>query len=265
MIHKRKRQHETFRHLRIVARKVSPKPIILEGEHSLQVTVEHGAQAIIFHQISDTSVADIDVILQEGSALTYIFHSEGKGARIRSTVGASANMIWHCFTVGSDATYDLESKIIGADATSQINWVFKAGEKEKQIINIKNNFKAKNGGGEIVLKGVAEGHAHVVCNGMIEIGLEGGGTKTHLTEDVLMLDATAKVDAIPGLEIKTNDVKASHSATVSRVTAEQLFYLQSRGLPEVVARKLFIDGFLGELIEHVPESLRKQVRLVLAA
>lgn len=250
--------------LQITPKTASVKPIVIT-ENDVKIDVERGVKAVVFHQMKRSEAAKIEVTLAPKSSLTYVFLSDGKGATLRSTVATDATMTWHCFTVGSDATYDLESEIIGADATSQINWVFKAGEKEKQIINIKNNFKAKNGGGEIVLKGVAEDHAQVSCNGMIEIGLQGGGTKTHLTEDVLMLDATAKVDAIPGLEIKTNDVKASHSATVSRVTPEQLFYLQSRGLPEETARKLFIDGFLGELIENVPESFREKVRRMLAA
>ena len=67
---------------------------------------------------------------------------------------------------------------------------------------------------------------------MIEIGPEGTGTDACLTQEVLMLDPTAKVDAIPALEIRTNDVKASHSASVSRVTEEDLFYFGSRGLDQ---------------------------------
>ena len=95
---------------------------------------------------------------------------------------------------------------------------------------------------------------------MIEITEKGRGTNTYLTEDVLMLDSTAHVDAVPALEIRTNDVKASHSATVSRVTAENLFYLQSRGIPETKARQMFVEGFLGALTERIADSgIREKV------
>jgi Fe-S cluster assembly protein SufD len=46
-------------------------------------------------------------------------------------------------------------------------------------------------------------------------------------------------------------VKASHSATVTRVTPEDLFYLKSRGLPDRLARRMFVEGFLSDLSERV--------------
>jgi Fe-S cluster assembly scaffold protein SufB len=125
--------------------------------------------------------------------------------------------------------------------------MFYAHGAEKQKLSARNIFESQNGRGEITMKGVAEGKAHVGCNGMILIGPKGGGTDTYLTQDVLMLDTTAKVDAIPGLEIKTNDVKASHSATVSRVTDEDLFYFAARGIGEREAKQMFVMGFIGEL------------------
>ncbi len=81
-----------------------------------------------------------------------------------------------------------------------------------------------------------------------------------------MLDKTANVDAIPGLEIRTNDVKASHSATVSRVTEEDLFYFRSRGIDPVTARHMFVEGFLYDLAERIYNpDLRERVREVLAS
>ena len=69
-----------------------------------------------------------------------------------------------------------------------------------------------------------------------------------------MLDATAKIDAVPALEIKTNDVKASHSATVARVTPEDLFYFATRGIPERAARAMFVQGFLGQIAERISDK-----------
>ena len=54
---------------------------------------------------------------------------------------------------------------------------------------------------------------------------------------------------MPGLEIHTNDVRASHSASVARITPEDLFYVQSRGLEMEEARKLFVVGFFGAVAE----------------
>ena len=59
-----------------------------------------------------------------------------------------------------------------------------------------------------------------------------------------MLDPTAVVNAIPSLEIKTNDVKAGHGVSISKLTDEHLFYLMSRGISREKARELVLDGFL---------------------
>jgi Fe-S cluster assembly scaffold protein SufB len=69
-----------------------------------------------------------------------------------------------------------------------------------------------------------------------------------------MLDPTAKVDAIPGLEIQTNDVKASHSASIARLSSEELFYFAARGIGDRDARRMYLTGFLGEFAGELPHS-----------
>ncbi len=181
-----------------------------------------------------------------------------------STVGANAKMQWHNTTLGgSHVNHVLRSEVRGADAISSVDWIFYAKGTEKQRLSAVNAFLAPGGGGEVTMKGVAEQKGHTVCNGLIEIGPNGGRTGTYLTEEVLMLDSTSMVDAIPGLEIKTNDVKASHSATVSRVTEEDLFYFAARGIDFVSARKMYVEGFLADLTERIGDLQAR--RLVLEA
>ena len=66
----------------------------------------------------------------------------------------------------------------------------------------------------------------------------------------LLLSKRAHADAIPGLEIQANDVRCTHAAAVAQIDPEQLFYLRSRGLPEQVAKRLVIEGFLAALVER---------------
>lgn len=178
----------------------------------------------------------------------------------RSRVGANAKVHWHNTSLGGGVLqHDLKSSIIGDGATSSVDWIFYARGSEKQRISAINSFQGRNGAGEITMKGVAEEKGHTVCYGMIEIGLGGAGTDTYLTEEVLMLDASSKVDAIPGLEIKTNDVKASHSATVSRVTEEDLFYFAARGIDSGTARRMYIEGFLDDLTGRIGDVGLREV------
>ncbi len=242
-----------------------PMSIALDGvESHLEVSVGHGARVTIF-DTSSSVLHSVSVTLEPESDVTYISLSTGSARKLESSVGEGASLHWHCTTLGgANDVHSLVSTCAGPNAVSNIDWIFSVSGKDKQSVTVRNIFAARNGGGEITLKGVAEQNAFAVCNGMIEITEQGTGTDTYLTEDVLMLDATAKVDAIPGLEIRTNDVKASHSATVSRVTVEDLFYFQSRGIDSLTARSMFVDGFLYELTERISqEKIRVAVQAAL--
>jgi|GEM_PF-1293487 len=203
---------------------------------------------------AEEAVIDVTSLQNADSALSLWMQQ-------RSRIGAGATVTWNNATLGGkEVHHNLQSEAVGDSAMSGINWLFYAKGTERHQLSARNIFRASNGGGEILMKGVAEGRSHVIANGMIDIGLRGSGTNTYLTQEVLMLDASAKVDAIPGLEIKTNDVKASHSATVARVTEEDLFYFAARGIERDEARGMFVKGFLGDLVAKVgDESVREEV------
>jgi Fe-S cluster assembly scaffold protein SufB len=130
--------------------------------------------------------------------------------RLTSEVRQHARMRWVLVAVGGPIRVSLSSRCLGADAESSIDGVFLATDNADQRISVQNSFEAPGGEGEITIKGVAQDRACVSVRGMIVIGSSGRGTDTYLTQDVLMLDPTAKVNAVPGLEIRTSDVRASH-------------------------------------------------------
>jgi len=228
----------------------------VEGSVRIALFLEGSAALVHELELSVGDRAHCDVLCVQAASLP------SSSLRERGTIGAEAHCIWRNVTLAQSAEHELVSRVAGEGSRSDVDWVFYAKGSEKQTIVVRNIFDAPHGEGEITMRGVAEQKGHVVARGFIDIGLKGGGTNTYLTQSVLMLDKTAKVDAIPGLEIKTNDVKASHSATVSRVTEEDLFYFAARGIPEREARAMFVEGFLGDLLEKVGDT---QLRSLLRA
>ncbi len=234
------------------------------AETGFNVHVGAGARATVIEELTGTSEDrwrhSVRVIVEDGAVLDFIsFQHADAGARLtldhHSSVGAQATIRWHVATLGGGETeHTLRSDVNGHGGVSDVNWMFYAKGTEKQRLTVRNVFNAPYGGGEITMKGVAQEQGSTKCEGMIEIGLRGGGTNTYLTQNVLMLDSTSKVDAIPGLEIKTNDVKASHSATVSRLTEEDLFYFAARGIPTLDARRMYVQGFLEDLTQKITDA-----------
>lgn len=120
--------------------------------------------------------------------------------------------------------------------------------------------------GRILSNSVLTDKSQSVFKGMIRIGKEAKNSSAYLAGHAILLSEDAKSDAIPGLEILTNDVKATHSASVSQIDDEQVFYIMSRGLSESEAKKFIVLGFLEPAISRIKsEELRDTIRDLIEA
>ena len=115
-------------------------------------------------------------------------------------------------------------------------------------------------------KTIVGGAAHAVFNGKVLVRKRAQLTNSAQQSRNLLLSPNARVDTKPQLEIFADDVKCAHGATVGQLDAEQLFYLSSRGLPEIQARNLLTYAFGAEIVDRIPvKSLVAQLeRLVMA-
>lgn len=230
--------------------------VIAEQEHRVDP---------IFLTIAESS--KVSVVIDRGGKAMVVCLCTGRSDNLpcvitqNAELAAGAHLHWINITVGNGITQSLVSRCMGEGATCAVDWVCLARGNDQQTLSVHNEYLRSHGGGEITMRGVAEDRARISAHGMIAIGPQGTGTHSYLTQEVLMLDSTAKVDAVPGLEIKTNDVKASHSASISRVTPEDLFYFQSRGIAECNARRMYVEGFLGEILERIPKGAAREKTL----
>ena len=102
-------------------------------------------------------------------------------------------------------------------------------------------------------KGALQGQgAHTVWIGDVLIRKVAEGIDTYESNRNLVLTDGCQADSVPNLEIETGEiVGAGHASTTGRFDDEQLFYLQSRGIPSDVARRLVVRGFFGEIIAKI--------------
>lgn len=109
-------------------------------------------------------------------------------------------------------------------------------------------------------KCIVSGAAHAVFNGKVMVRPGAQRTDSAQSSRNLLLSGKALVDTQPQLEIFADDVKCTHGATVGQLDNEEVFYLQSRGLPEAAARNLLTYAFGAEVINRIPvASLRRQL------
>jgi Fe-S cluster assembly protein SufD len=105
----------------------------------------------------------------------------------------------------------------------------------------------------VTYKGALQGQdAHTVWVGDVLIRAIAEGTDTYEQNRNLVLTDGARADSVPNLEIETGLIEgAGHASATGRFDDEQLFYLQSRGIPEVEARRLVVRGFFVDLVHAI--------------
>lgn len=130
----------------------------------------------------------------------------------------------------------------GAEAT--ITGSFVAEKTQKQDLSITIHHRAPHTRATTELRGVARDQSQLRLYGKIVIDENCPDVQSFLTERILLLSDEAKAEAVPELEILSDDVKCSHAASVSRIPEQQLFYLMSRGIPRRQAEELIVQGFL---------------------
>jgi len=115
----------------------------------------------------------------------------------------------------------------------------------------------------IIVKGALFDRAKVDFTGLVCISPGAKGADAWLAAHLLLLSPSASGRAIPNLEIKENDVKAGHAATVGRVSDQELFYLMSRGLSQDIATRLIVQGFMQSLLDQFPPAQARRVTGIL--
>jgi Fe-S cluster assembly protein SufD len=109
-------------------------------------------------------------------------------------------------------------------------------------------------------KCIVDGAAHAVFNGKIVVRPGAQRTDSSQSSRNLLLNAKARVDTKPQLEIFADDVKCAHGATVGQLDNEEVFYLKSRGLSEITARNLLTYAFGAEIIDRISiASLKRRL------
>jgi len=110
--------------------------------------------------------------------------------------------------------------------------------------------------GKVIEKSILRDRSKSLFKGMIRIKEEASKSNSYLSGRSILLDKDAKSDAIPGLEIFTNDVKATHSASVAQIDEEQIFYLGTRCLSRSEAERTIVEGFLEPLSRRMSIQVR---------
>jgi Fe-S cluster assembly protein SufD len=174
---------------------------------------------------------------------------------LRIQQGRSANIASHSVLLGGALVRNnVHPVLAGEGGECLINGLF-LGSGDEHIDNyMLVEHVSPHCGSRQFYNGILDGRAHGVFHGRIIVHKDAQKTDAKQTNRNLLLSDDAQIDTKPQLEIHADDVKCTHGATIGQIDEEALFYLRSRGIGEVSARKLLLLAFAGECLARMKEG-----------
>ncbi len=210
--------------------------LILEGSQSCNMAISVGKGATLnIVEIAGSTSAQVSVNLAEGAAL--------KGAIIALE--------------SLDIKYNIS--LDGANSSAELNTLQLASAEQNSSLSINMRHVATDCTSSSKSKCVASGSSNVSFSGLVYVAQDAQRTSADQNTRSLFLSDTAHIKAEPQLEIYADDVKCTHGATVGQIDTDAILYMRQRGLSEEQARRLQMEGFVADVVEHSPIDDVKEV------
>ncbi len=194
--------------------------------------------------------------LQDLDETTYTY------ALKEAVVDTYATASWIDCNIGSHLTKSsVESHLDGDSSETKIVGAFYGHDDQHFDVDARVWHRGEHTTADLVTRGVIDDEARSVYEGVQDVGREAWDTSSYQRENTLMLSDESEADASPKLIINNHDTEASHSATVGQVSAEDMFYMTSRGLGERLAKNMLVEGFYVPVFEEIEvEELREDLK-----
>jgi Fe-S cluster assembly protein SufD len=236
---------------------VFPHTLIICGENSSVTVVDYFKSA---DKLPAFACAVNDLHLAPGAKLTYIsvqdwsrettaFHLNSTSVDRDATCTALIANFGGGFVRGESL-----SRLVGEGARSEmfsINPVEGTREIDQRTLQ---DHIAPHATSDLLYLNALDDKSRTIFAGLIKVEPGAKGTDAYQKVKNLILSDDADPNSMPGLEILNDEVRCSHGATNGPVSADELFYMEARGIPKDKARRLIVNGFFNNLLERLENN-----------
>ena len=171
----------------------------------------------------------------------------------RATCEEGATMEWVDGNIGSKRNMKYPAVfLLGPHARGEALSIAFAGEDQHQDTGAKMVHMAPYTSSHIVSKSISRNGGRSAYRGLVKIMPNAHHSKSNVLCDALLIDEISRSDTYPYVDVRNDEVEMGHEATVSKVSADQLFYLMQRGLPETEAMATIVRGFVEPIARELP-------------
>jgi Fe-S cluster assembly protein SufD len=173
--------------------------------------------------------------------------------QLRLDAGAELHLVQ--LTTGGAATRSTALvELAGADATLRWHAAMLGAGQQAHDAYVRVTHDAPGARTEQAYRGIAADRSRIAFNGHMRVTSRARGANSDQTLRSLLAGPAAEANARPQLEIDTDDVRASHGATVGKLDADMLFYLLSRGIAPDAAESLLKWAFVSDVLAKLPDA-----------
>jgi Fe-S cluster assembly protein SufD len=253
-------------------------PATAEGAHVALRFGTHSRALVVLRHTGQASLAQVvEVYVGDGADVTVVSFQDWADDAVHLThqeasVGRDATYKHVAVSFGGDVVrMDANVSYRGPGGSADLFGLYFADAGQHLEHRLFADHTAPRTRSNVVYKGALQGKgAHTVWVGNVLIRQVAEGIETYEQNRNLVLTDGCRADSVPNLEIETGEIEgAGHASTTGRFDDEQLFYLESRGIPEDEARRLVVHGFFNDIIrkigvEAIEEGLMATVEAELA-
>ncbi len=167
--------------------------------------------------------------------------------------GRNSKISWTQVETGSAITWKYPSVILqGDNSIGEFYSVALTNNRQIADTGTKMIHLGKNTSSTIISKGISAGKSNNSYRGLVKVMPKAEGARNYTQCDSMLIGDQCEANTFPYIEVMNNSARVEHEATTSKISEDQLFYLQQRGLSEEDSISLIINGFCKEVFKELP-------------
>tara|TARA_R110002126_G_scaffold10841_9_gene49576 strand:- start:322 stop:1830 length:1509 start_codon:yes stop_codon:yes gene_type:complete len=179
--------------------------------------------------------------------------------------GRNSKISWTQVETGSAVTWKYPSCVLnGEGSVGEFYSVALTNNYQQADTGTKMIHNGKNTRSTIISKGISAGHSDNTYRGLVRVGPNAENVRNFTQCDSLLLGDQSGAHTVPYIEVKNPTATIEHEATTSKISDDQLFYAQQRGLDEEAAVSLIVNGFAKEVLKELPMEFAVEAQKLLA-
>ncbi|WP_419813734.1 Fe-S cluster assembly protein SufB [Glacieibacterium sp.] len=179
-------------------------------------------------------------------------------------LGKRSKVSWTQVETGSAITWKYPSCVLSGDGSvGEFYSVAVTNNRQQADTGTKMIHLGKNTRSTIVSKGISAGHSNNTYRGLVRVAASAEGVRNFTQCDSLLLGSLSGAHTVPYIEVRNPSAQIEHEATTSKISDDQMFYAQSRGLDAEEAVALIVNGFCREVLKQLPMEFAVEAQKLL--